>query len=88
MIVLIDKSFEKDVSPIKNKLLRSQIANCIESVEQATTLLGIKNLKKLKGGKQYYRIRLGDYRIGLIIKADTVTFVRLLHRKDIYNYFS
>jgi mRNA interferase RelE/StbE len=35
----------------------------------------------------YYRIRLGDYRVGLKIENNTVCFVRFLHRKDIYRYF-
>ncbi|MGH2412635.1 MAG: type II toxin-antitoxin system RelE family toxin, partial [Microcystaceae cyanobacterium] len=34
-----------------------------------------------------YRIRLGDYRIGLFIEGKTVTFARVLHRKEIYRYF-
>ncbi len=28
-------------------------------------------------------LRLGDYRLGLIIEADTVTLVRIFHGKDI-----
>ncbi|NPA92437.1 MAG: type II toxin-antitoxin system RelE/ParE family toxin, partial [Chloroflexi bacterium] len=35
----------------------------------------------------FYRIRLGDYRLGLEIEGDTVVFVRFLHRRDIYRYF-
>ncbi|MCF8308850.1 MAG: type II toxin-antitoxin system RelE/ParE family toxin [Bacteroidales bacterium] len=45
------------------------------------------NLKKLKGYKDYYRIRLSDYRIGIQIKDDTVFFVVFGHRKDIYKKF-
>lgn len=45
------------------------------------------NLKKLKGGGNYYRIRVGEYRIGIIVEGDAITFVRCLHRKEIYRYF-
>ena len=58
-----------------------------ELVEQAQHLGQVANLKKLRGGGNYYRIRVGDYRIGLIVEGDAVTFVRFLHRKDIYRYF-
>ena len=34
-----------------------------------------------------YRIRLGDYRIGIEIQKDTIIFTRFLHRKDIYKFF-
>ncbi len=40
-----------------------------------------------KGESSYYRIRFGDYRIGIKIEDDLVIFIRALHRKDIYRYF-
>ena len=42
--------------------------------------------KKLKGRKAW-RIRVGDYRIGIVLAGQTATFVRFLNRKDIYKYF-
>ncbi|MEG3988445.1 type II toxin-antitoxin system RelE/ParE family toxin [Microcoleus sp. S28C3] len=45
------------------------------------------NLKKLKGEDNAYRFRVGDYRIGFYFDGETVTFARVLHRKDIYRYF-
>ena len=47
----------------------------------------IVNLKKLKGFKTAYRIRIGDYRIGVFIDGDIVEFARVVHRKDIYRLF-
>ena len=47
----------------------------------------IKNIKKLKGHHDFYRIRIGDYRIGLESKNKTIELIRFLHRKDIYKYF-
>jgi len=62
------------------------VRETIHLAEQAQDPQEIGNLKKLKTG-DYYRIRLGDYRLGLILKSDTLVFVRLLHRKDLYKYF-
>jgi mRNA interferase RelE/StbE len=59
----------------------------IKGVDNADRVHELVNLKKLKADGNYYRIKSGDYRIGLIIKNDTVHFVRLLHRKEIYRYF-
>jgi mRNA interferase RelE/StbE len=42
---------------------------------------------KLKADGNFYRIRSGDYRLGKIIEGGTATFVRLLHRSEIYRYF-
>lgn len=87
MNLTIDKSFEKDTDRIKNKTLLRKIADCIEEIQKADHIQDIKNIKKLKGGSTYYRIRIGDYRIGTIVKSNTITFIRFLHRKEVYKYF-
>ena len=65
----------------------TSIAELIESVEQAEVLFDIANIKKLKGHSNAYRIRLGDFRIGVFLQEDTVVFARVVHRKDIYDVF-
>jgi Cytotoxic translational repressor of toxin-antitoxin stability system len=87
MIARIDKSFDKDVCKIKDKLFLLKIAECIEHVQTVEQLTSIKNLKKLKGAENFYRIRIGEYRLGILIEDNAVTFIRCLHRKDIYKYF-
>ena len=59
----------------------------IEEVEKADSLQQISGLKKLKGGGNYYRLRIGDFRVGLALESGKVIFVRLTNRKDIYRYF-
>ena len=51
------------------------------------SLSQIKNLKKLKGQTKYFRIRSGDYRIGLYIENQVIEFTTIDHRKDIYKHF-
>ena len=46
-----------------------------------------RDLKKLSGGGDYHRIRVGDYRTGTALEGKTVAFVRCLHRKKIYRCF-
>ncbi len=87
MIVKIDKSFEKDVKKINNKSIYQKIYAVINEFQDAEKLSEIKNLKKLKGSKYFYRVRMGDYRIGLIIMDKEVELIRILHRKDVYKYF-
>ncbi len=87
MIVKIDKSFEKDSNKIKDKSILNKIDSCVEQVRQSDKVSDITNLKKLKGFTNEYRIRIGDYRIGIIIKDNIIEFIRILHRKDIYRYF-
>ncbi|CAN5560115.1 type II toxin-antitoxin system RelE/ParE family toxin [soil metagenome] len=79
--------FEKDIEKIRMQSVKDDIANAIEQVEAADGLPAIVNLKKLKGFKTAYRIRIGDYRIGMFINGDTVEFARVVHRRDIYKFF-
>ncbi len=87
MNVIFKNSFLKDVHRIKERALAVHVKEVIESVERVTTLQEIANLKPLKGSTGYYRIRVGDYRIGLRVDGETITLVRFLHRKEIYRYF-
>ncbi len=80
-------SFAKDLRSIRDKGLLKQIKETIELAEQAQRLEEIANLKKLRGKGKYFRIRIGEYRIGIAVENDTMTFVRCLNRKDIYRYF-
>jgi mRNA interferase RelE/StbE len=56
-------------------------------VKQANVMQEIKGVRKLKGWDDYYRIRVGDYRIGIKLEEECIVFSRFLHRKDIYRYF-
>ena len=80
-------SFAKDLKGFKEKGLLGRVREIIEAVEKANSLAELPNLKKLKGGGNYFRVRVGDYRIGVALVNDTVVFVRFLNRKDIYKYF-
>lgn len=87
MNVAFDGSFLRDVRKLADDAVREQVRSAILTVEAARDLRSVPNLKKLSGGGSYYRIRIGDHRIGMSIKDNLVTFVRVLPRKDIYRYF-
>jgi mRNA interferase RelE/StbE len=87
MNVSFKASFARDLAKIVNANILKRIQTAIEQVEQAQDLRDVDNLKKLKIGNIYYRIRMGAYRIGLLIEDDLVIFVRCLQRKDFYRYF-
>ncbi len=87
MIVKIDKSLEKDISKINDKVILKKTHSTIIAIQKSSKLSEIKNLKKLKGSKNFYRIRIGDFRLGIVYQNKTIEIIRLLHRKDIYRYF-
>jgi mRNA interferase RelE/StbE len=76
--------FEKDLKNISDKNLLKKIKSTIEEIRKTDKLSSISNLKKLRGYETFYRIRIGDYRIGIEIIEDCVIFTRVLHRKEVY----
>ena len=87
MNVEFRKSFEKDLNTLRDESLLQRIQAVIEEVEAAENFGDVSNLKKLKADGNYYRIRIGDYRIGIAFDENIVIFVRVLHRKEVYRYF-
>jgi mRNA interferase RelE/StbE len=87
MQILFEESFERDLKKIKDKLVRRKLKQIIKEIRVVENKNQIRNLKKLKDRKLYYRIRIGEYRIGIEIIKDKFIFTRILHRKDIYKYF-
>ncbi|MEO8071696.1 MAG: type II toxin-antitoxin system mRNA interferase toxin, RelE/StbE family [Acidobacteriota bacterium] len=81
------ESFKADLEKVRNAKLLVKVRKAIENVEDANSPQEIRNFKKLKGSKTHYRIRIGDYRVGLRIDGDTIVFVRFLSRKEIYRFF-
>ncbi|MBX9782687.1 MAG: type II toxin-antitoxin system RelE/ParE family toxin [Chitinophagaceae bacterium] len=87
MNLKIDESFEKDLRKLRSKPLNLKVASIIREVMAAQNIGEINHIKQLKGSGVHFRIRVGDYRIGLIYTRSAVIFVRILHRKEIYRFF-
>lgn len=87
MEVLIKEKFEKDLDSISTPKVFDAILLVIDNMEKTKTLKGFRNLKKLAGFTNAYRIRISDYRIGIVYENNIVYFVRVLHRSKIYKNF-
>jgi len=84
----IEKSFDRDVDRIHDKKVLKKLSALISMIENAQTICEIPHIKKIEGYESYYRIKIGDYRLGLEASSiKEVTLMRILHRKDIYRYF-
>jgi len=87
MRIVFRKSFTRDLKKTTDQDIRDRVRQAIEQVEAATQLQAIDDLKKLSGAANFFRIRIGDYRIGLVVEGETIEFVRCLPRRDLYRYF-
>ncbi len=81
-------SFIKDLKKLKKTPIYLEIRKlAFQTIPNCQNITDFKNIKKIRGHKNAYRIRVGDYRIGIFIDNETIMFSRILHRKDIYRYF-
>jgi len=87
MNVIYSSNLKKDIQKIKNKKLSEQLKTIIIELKNADSIKQIKNMKVIKDHKGYYRIKIGNYRLGLRIDNNDLVLLRFLPRKDIYKYF-
>ncbi len=88
MKVEFDNSFEKQILKLTDDSVKNKVLEVIVKAEEAQKLSNIPNVKKLKGHKMYYRIKLGNYRLGFELYPDnTVYLIAFAHRKDVYKKF-
>jgi len=62
------RSFLSDIRRVNDPGIKRRLEEVIEQVERAEGLIELNHLKKLQGTHGSYRIRLRDYRVGLLLK--------------------
>ena len=88
MIIEFDKSFSKSLDKLKDSDVKKKIEHVIVDFDKAKIISDVRNIKKMAGFKTYYRIRIGDYRLGIELKTGNIArFILIAHRKDIYQVF-
>lgn len=80
-------SYLRAIKKIKNIDLFLNLNLIVENIEKAATFAEVKNVKKLSGFSNCYRIKIDNYRIGIVLEDNKVVLVQFLHRKDIYKKF-
>ena len=87
MKVILKNSFIKDLKKLNDSKLKSKLTKILKELEVINKFNDINNVKKIKGYDNYFRIKVGIYRIGVFVDGENIYLVRFLHRKDIYKYF-
>ena len=72
---------------IRSAELRQRVIRRIEELEAASAITEVSGVRRITGVEDHYRIRIGDYRLGIAIEGDMVILVRFMHRREIYRFF-
>lgn len=87
MKVKYRKSFLKELSLIP-ATQRTKIEQFVfKSLPAADSLQQLGVIEQMKGYPLCFKVRFGNYRIGLRMEDDAIVLEKALHRKDIYRHF-
>jgi len=88
MELLYGKSFSKDLDAIRHESkIKKDLLELMEKIKGADSLGDLKSVRKVEGYQGYFRIKVGDYRLGIKATRNRIELIRFLHRKDIYRRF-
>jgi mRNA interferase RelE/StbE len=63
------------------------VIDALDAIEEATTFADIPNLKALQGYKNYFRLRVGNWRVGLFWNGTAFIVEDIGKRGDFYNHY-
>lgn len=82
------KLFIKDLKELKGQSIYEQVFNLAFTIlPKINTLRDVSDVKVMKGYPNRYRIRIGNYRVGIELHDKVVEVMRVLHRREFYRYF-
>jgi mRNA interferase RelE/StbE len=86
MNIIATKTFVKQYAKTP-AYLKKKVADLYLKIEATEKWSDIPGIKEMKSQENTYRIRVGDYRIGVQIIDKTLKLVVIMHRKEIYRFF-
>ncbi len=92
MVLRYKPKFTRDIGKIRDKEVTKALALTMYNIRNSRIVSDIYNIKKLDEYSVHYRIKIKldkekDYRVGIIIRKNTVWLMRFLHRDKIYKEF-
>jgi len=88
MKLLYGKRFNKDLDAIRHEAkVKKKLLELIEQIKETDSLANLKGVRKIEGYQNYFRIKVGNYRLGIKLTKKRIELIRFLHRKEIYRRF-
>lgn len=79
--VFVESKAAKQVEKLPEDV-RKRIVEALKELEKGFSAR--LDIKKLKGARNHYRIRVGDYRVLFVLNLETVYVFDISHRKNVY----
>lgn len=80
MKLLYGKQFGKDLDEILHDVkTKKRLSELIRNIKDAESPSDLKNIRKIERYSGYYRIRIGDYRLGVKITGNQIELSAFKH---------
>ena len=87
MKVEYSKKFLKQLATVPSGI-RSKIESFVfDELVSTSSIYEMGKVEKMKGYDSFYKVRFGNYRLGLMIENEIIAVKTVMHRKEIYKFF-
>ncbi len=90
MKISYSKQALKEIEGLRDPVAVKGLVRAIRILEEVENLHSLAQVKALAGGGGYFRMRIGNYRMGMRMADeanDGVLLLRVMHRREIYRHF-
>ncbi len=81
------KNFLKELSKLPAKYAKIIEQFIFDDLPNYSSLSDIGKVEKMTGYKNYFKIRFGNYRVGIKKENDYIIVETVKHRREIYKFF-
>lgn len=87
MEIRYHNQFHRDLRRLGNPSLAAQVEQVIEELKAASTMRDMRGVSRMTAPGEHYRVRIGEYRLGITMDGQTAILRRFLPRGEIYRRF-
>ncbi|MCX7087946.1 MAG: hypothetical protein NTV00_07830 [Methylococcales bacterium] len=87
MKVCYSKKFLKQLVGIPSDSRSKIEAFVFNDIVTAMSIAELGKIEKMQGYDGFYKVRFGQYRLGLVFENGVITVKTVMHRKEIYKFF-
>ena len=88
MKIEYEKKFLKELVKLKDKNIQEEVEKFVfDKLPLFNSLSDAQKIEKMSGYKEYYKVRFGNYRIGIKKENETIIIKTIKHRREIYKFF-
>ncbi len=83
----VKKSFLKQLAVLPKDIRQRVEAFVFETLPSIESIGQSGKIEKMSGYDSCFKIRFGEYRVGLVFEENTVIVKVVMHRREIYRFF-